>query len=181
MKRKRPRVDTPCVAVPDVRCADDNDTIEEIREQLRIVQNKTGCATSLLNLVLEKLGPYLKGVDASVKIQMCRVRARQLTAIKKQLHGCVGCNDHVFAPSCAAKQCPKCGHPRYDEKGNAHEVVASAFCFISFAFCVVCSYIYTKGNDLIGCFKRFLFYFMRFACILCCILLYIYYIYNAHP
>ena len=103
MKRKRPRVDTPCVAVPDVRCADDNDTIEEIRAQLRIVQNKTGCATSLLNLVLEKLGPYLKGVDASVKIQMCRVRARTLTAIKKQLHGCVGCNDHVFVPSCVAK------------------------------------------------------------------------------
>ena len=82
MKRKRSGVFVPGVAVKgrnDVqyeraRCAD---TLEQVRAQLRIVQNKTGCATSVLNLVLQKLKPYLKGVENESVVKMRRVRARQ--------------------------------------------------------------------------------------------------------
>ena len=121
------------------RCAD---TLEQVRAQLRIVQNKTGCATSVLNLVLEKLKPYLKGVEKHSVVKMRRVRARQKNEIKQQLHGCVGCHGHVFGPSCRVKQCPQCGHPRYDRRGNPHEVI-SYCCALGFVFkLVVCMHFY---------------------------------------
>ena len=98
----------------------EEDNTDTILRQLRIVQNITGCSTSVLNLVLARLQPYLKGCD---KVTMCRVRSRQRTCTKRQLHGCVGCHEYVFSPASKSKECPKCQHPRYDRSGNAHEVI----------------------------------------------------------
>ena len=100
---------------------------DEIRKQLRIVQNISGCSTSVLNLVLARLQPYLKGCG-NKRVKMCRVRSRKHTAVKRQLHGCVGCHEHVFSPESKMRACPKCEHPRFDTKGNAHEVSVFEYC-----------------------------------------------------
>ena len=96
--------------------------VQCIRKQLRIVQNLTGCSEKTLNLVLEKLQPFLKGCEKVKNLKMCRVRARQQSTVKKQLHGCVHCSEHVFAPECRLQRCPKCGGRRFNAKGKPHEV-----------------------------------------------------------
>ena len=104
------------MAVTEVQC-------EQIRYQLRIVQQMTGCSTSVLNLVLQKLQPFLKGCEHVQNFKMSRVRARTQSDIKRRLNGCVGCHNYVFSPKCRDRVCPQCGHGRYDAKGNANEVV----------------------------------------------------------
>ena len=53
---------------------------------------------------------------------MGRVRSRKKSRFKRALHGCVGCDDHVFGPFVRARTCPKCGHPRYSDSGKPNEV-----------------------------------------------------------
>ena len=43
-------------------------------------------------------------------------------AVLLQLHGCVGCNQHVFLPSDRQTKCPKCRHPRFSCTKKPNEV-----------------------------------------------------------
>ena len=122
----------------DQQCADgEPDVCAAIRYQLRVVQNITGCSTRVLNLVLQKLQPFLKGCEQVKHFQMTRVRARKKSPIKRQMHGCVGCDSFVFGPKCPDSVCPRCGQERYDAKGKANEVVL-AFDLSFLLACVVC-------------------------------------------
>ena len=70
-----------------------------------------------------------------------------------RLHGCPECNKHVYKPDDTEKNCPYkkvdgsvCGHPRYDENNQPHEVFFMLFVLIYVAcVCVssqtVCSFI----------------------------------------
>ena len=119
-----------------------NHALVQIRKVLRRVQNKSGCATATLDLVLQNLHPFLKGCEdlKQVHMKMPNIVKRQ-SVLKRQLHGCGGCNDYVFGPDCQETHCPKCDHPRYNGKGIANEVRGITwFPFISsffdcFVFC----------------------------------------------
>ena len=94
----------------------------QIRRELRIVQRQSGCSTRTLNLVLQRLQPFLKGCEGEPSIKMNEVRTRKESPVKRRLSGCVGCNKFVFGPEDKSTECPKCAHPRYDEKGKLNEV-----------------------------------------------------------
>ena len=89
---------------------------------MRRVQNLTNCSTSTLNLVLKHLQPFLRGLEKVSGLQMGRMRCRKLSKFKRVLHGCVGCNDHVFGPRSRDRACPKCGQARYNDSGKPNEV-----------------------------------------------------------
>ena len=95
---------------------------EQIFLQLRQVQQITGCSTKTLDVVLERLHPFLKGLEDVAHLKMPRMRARKKTDFKKQLHGCVGCHDYVFGPDNCETLCPKCGSDRYTLDGKPREV-----------------------------------------------------------
>ena len=103
-------------------------TEEQIYQELRQVQLLTGCTTKTLNVMLEKLHPFLKGCEDVKKMQMPRVRARKLSRFKKQLHGCVGADcSYVFGPENKEVHCPECGVARYLLDGKPKEVSHSLF------------------------------------------------------
>lgn len=103
-------------------------TEEQIYAELRQVQLQTSCTTQTLNVVLQRLHPFLKGCEGIKKLQMPRVRARQLSRFKKQLHGCVGADClYVFGPENQEDHCPKCGESRYSPDGKPKEVSRSLF------------------------------------------------------
>ena len=111
-KRKRCEDGTHC---------DEYNVLAKIRKSLRLVQNITGCVTKTLNLVLQHLHPFLKGVGHIKRLQMERHRTKE-SLVKRRLHGCASCNEYVFGPENRNTHCPKCGYPRCDESGNPHEV-----------------------------------------------------------
>ena len=39
-----------------------------------------------------------------------------------RLNGCVGCNRHVYLPTCPLKRCPRCAHPRFNAARQPNEV-----------------------------------------------------------
>ena len=94
--------------------------VSKILSELRWVQEQTGCSTRTLNLVLQRLKPFLKGCESLERLQMKRVWRE--TKVKRRLHGCIGCNDHVYGPTAKEAFCPRCAYPRYDSFGNPHEV-----------------------------------------------------------
>ena len=103
-------------------------TEEQIYAELRQVQLQTSCTTQTLNVVLQRLHPFFKGCEGIKKLQMPRVRARQLSRFKKQLHGCVGADClYVFGPENQEDHCPKCGESRYSPDGKPKEVSRSLF------------------------------------------------------
>ncbi len=146
MKRRRPGA-----AVARVPC---EDAAAPIRKQLRIVQNITGCPTNWLNLVLKRLQPFLKGCEHVVNLRMHRVRARQETPVKRTIHGCVGCHEHVFAPKCSDTRCPKCDHPRYCAAGKPNEVFLFACIFLT---CVCLHFFFYLFAVLLACVCLHLF------------------------
>ena len=103
--------------------------LEQIRVEMRIVQKMTGCATSTINAILRRLHPFLKGCENVQvdELRMREMRAKTESALKRRLHGCIDCNNHVFGPSDNENECPKCAHPRYDEEGKPHEVCSYFF------------------------------------------------------
>ena len=126
MKRRRPEASRTV-----------NKQIEQIRKVMRQVQNQTGCATSTLDLCLRLLHPFLKGVEHVDPVNMKMPRRRPQSPLKLQLHGCVGCNNHVFGPKCHLTHCPKCNFPRNDSEGNPNEVQWLGFLLISLLFCPI--------------------------------------------
>ena len=98
-------------------------TEEIIYLQLRQVQQITGCTTQTLNVMLQKLHPFLKGCEDVKKLQMPRIRARRKSPFKKQMHGCVGPDCfYIFGPENTASHCPQCGDSRYSPNGKPKEV-----------------------------------------------------------
>lgn len=98
-------------------------TEEIIYLQLRQVQLLTGCTTQTLNVMLQKLQPFLKGCEDVKNLQMPRMRSRRKSPFKKQLHGCVGADCfYVFGPENTATHCPECGDSRYSPDGKPKEV-----------------------------------------------------------
>ena len=51
-------------------------------------------------------------------VQLCEATE----TIVLQWHGCVRCNDYVFGAENAMLRCPKCGHPRFNQKKQPNEV-----------------------------------------------------------
>ena len=100
----------------------DDKNFVQIQCELRKVQAMTGCSTKTLDLVLQRLQPFLKGCENVSVFKMKQARAKRQSKIKRQLHGCVGCNNHVFGPANKTTHCPKCTHPRYNLQGAPHEV-----------------------------------------------------------
>ena len=100
--------------------------LQQIKQELRLVQQITGCTTNTLNVVLRRLHPFLKGCEKIKADRLHLCRAWRASPVKVRLHGCVGvrCGKHVFGPSDIETECPQCGHPRFDEKGNPYEVFA---------------------------------------------------------
>ena len=107
--------------------------------QLRQVQRITGCSSKTLDVVLERLQPFLKGCEDATSLKMARVRARKKSDIKKLLHGCVGCDGYVFGPDNDETVCPKCGDNRYTVDGKPREVRLSAYklFFFDLLICVI--------------------------------------------
>ena len=99
-----------------------DERVNEVIQALRHVQNLSNCASSTLNLVLKHLQPFLKGCEDVKGLEVGRVRTRKQSRFKRVLHGCVGCDDHVFGPFVRDRTCPKCGHPRYSDSGKPNEV-----------------------------------------------------------
>lgn len=114
---------------------------EQILEALMEVQSECNVSTKCLNLILKKLHPFLKGCEHIEPFKMPRVRARARSPIKQQMHGCVGCNKHVFGPQDHDLVCPTCGTARYARDGKPKEVpvcvCACVLCLISVHVCCV--------------------------------------------
>ena len=101
-------------------CLKDRQTMQKVWIALRSVQRRTGCSTKVLNLTLQTLQPFLVA-----KMDVTFEKKKENTEHKliceagceyDELHGCVGCNKHVFGPSDDRVTCPKCGHCRFDEQ-----------------------------------------------------------------
>ena len=98
---------------------------------LRQAQRECGCTTRTLQIIFSAVRPFLKPADSKSYDQELHARAN---AIVLQLHGCVRCDDFVFAPEDLSLMCPKCGHPRFNQKKKPNEVRI---------FCDLCvTYIY---------------------------------------
>ncbi len=100
---------------------------------LRQVQSQSRCSTRTLNLILESLlntftdftetvtGEKLdRGVTTFQKADKIIKVASGASCLR--LHGCVGCNEHVYHPQDVDRTCPLCDHPRYNESGKPNEL-----------------------------------------------------------
>lgn len=108
-----------------------DETLDEIWIALRKVQRKTGCTTKVLKLTLDAITPFLKNGKKVLKNgkknygrRLKNVDQRMLDkagATRIELHGCTKC-DYIFTPSNKNDHCVKCGHPRFNDKGEPNEV-----------------------------------------------------------
>ena len=102
--------------------------VVQIRDALANVQRKTGCTTRTLHVFMDEMRQFLK-CDYPLKELLrrpdCAAERRKFKnsgSICLRLHGCVGCNAHVFRPKDKDKRCPGCGHPRFNVYGRPNEV-----------------------------------------------------------
>ena len=96
---------------------------DSIRKSLRVVQQETSCSTKTLLTAIKILMPFFEDVD---DIPMSFKRTDNDLTKKGcrflKLHGCVGCNNHVFLPSDKVVRCPRCRFPRFNVSGEPNEV-----------------------------------------------------------
>ena len=118
---------------PSKRPCGKQNTSAQIFRELRQVQNITNCSTKTLDLILQRLHPFLKGCEDVKQLKMPRVRARTKSIFKQQLHGCTGCDGYVFGPENVETRCPQCGDSRY-ANGKPREVCLSANFFCIYLF-----------------------------------------------
>ena len=89
--------------------------------KLREAQRKCGCTTSTLKEVMKAVEPFcgegIGGIYAKDEFFF-----EDNDAVVVCLHGCVKCNKFVFSPENNMIRCPKCQHPRFDQKKKANEV-----------------------------------------------------------
>ena len=116
-----------------------------ICSSLRIVQQKTGCSTSTLNVFLKHMHVFFKGCADVTAWEMPRVRARKQSPLKRCLHGCVDCNEYVYGPDSVETECPNCGDARYSN-GKPKEVSLIKYSFFIYMYIMlvmqVCVFVY---------------------------------------
>ena len=94
-------------------------TINAVWASLRQVQRESACTNKTINLVMKAIKPFF----SSMEHKSTFVLDQQYSKTSLLLHGCVGCNEHVFSPGDKELTCPKCNHSRYNEEtGKPNEV-----------------------------------------------------------
>lgn len=96
-------------------------TEDRVIIQLRMLQNKTNCATSTLQEAVDILQPHLRCKSFGSFAKMDAKMSASSGAESLALHGCVGCHMHVFHPNDPDGRCPLCNHPRFSG-GKPNEV-----------------------------------------------------------
>ena len=107
--------------------------------KLREAQRKCGCTTTTLKAVLKAVEPFC----GSVFIGGINANDEQFfeagDAVVLCLHGCVKCNQYVFEPMNNMIRCPKCRHPRFNQKKKPNEVCCCQIFFdCLLIFLIVC-------------------------------------------
>ena len=99
--------------------------------ELRQVQRKTRCTNKTLSCMFKAVQPFLTN---RIK-RSTFVLDKQFSKAGLQLHGCIGCNAYVFAPTNKrTTTCPHCGKNRFKDNKRPNEV-----CFILFIMSHYCS------------------------------------------
>ena len=114
--------------------------------KLRCLQTKINCSSTALKSIL---GDMLAHRNPS---SILRKADKHLSATSGaeclRLHGCIGCDEHVFASADRALNCPRCGHPRYNGTNQPNEATLIAMHVLYY---------------VLICFNMFLFMFL-----ICC-------------
>lgn len=125
--------------------------LERVCEELRHLQWQTNCSTQTLQTFLSalrgKFGDLIRDLEPDElprtvqegddkmqsMVRFCLLSNREMndtqTIILQAgeetvfLHGCVGCDNKVWAEEDVGETCPQCGADRYDESGKAKEFV----------------------------------------------------------
>lgn len=101
---------------------EDEGKVKTVWQSLREAQRKCGCTTNTLQTVYKAVQPFLKRRYTKRKRDLDL--RKKANAVVLQLHGCVRCHDYVYAPDVYLVNCPKCGHPRFNNKKKPNEVSA---------------------------------------------------------
>ena len=98
---------------------------------LRMAQRKTGCPNKTMKVFANAVQKWARSngmIDSDSSGEEFEgeeadfILKKQANAVVLQLHGCVGCNAHVFLPRDRSLRCPKCSHPRFNSKRKSNEV-----------------------------------------------------------
>ena len=111
-------------------------------QEVRMLQRKTRCSNFVCNEFVRTFQKFAPPDAVKKSIHRFDTKAKRAAGSNYiVLHGCPGCNRHVYLPQDKQKRCPFikedgtiCGHPRFDSKGQALEVI---FCFATRAV-VIC-------------------------------------------
>ena len=102
---------------------------------LRVAQRISGCTTSTLKTVLKAVEPFCG--SSNIVTANDEKLFEENDAVVLQLHGCVGCDKFVFPPQNNMVRCPKCRHPRFNQKKKPNEVYLFCLLFL-FLFLLCC-------------------------------------------
>ena len=118
--------------------------------KLREAQRKCGCNTRTLKTVLKAVQPFCGSEIGGINVDDEELFEAG-EAVVLQLHGCVKCNEFVFSPTNKMLRCPKCQHPRFNQKKKPNEVCCLfCFCFIVYQFCLCCFFVLCCGCRCAG-------------------------------
>jgi len=117
----------------DNRRGDDKNVWERMRE----AQRACGCNTHTLKTLLKAVQPFC---DVKISGTSDGDLCAKGNAVVLELHGCVNCNDFVFAPEDKQLRCPKCEHPRFNADKKPNEVYLF-FCFFFMLNSIVCKLV----------------------------------------
>ena len=90
---------------------------------LRRLQQRCGCSDVACDDFLSTFAKYFGGVQTPKNFRDYDKKMRKEAGAQMlRLNGCVHCKKHVFLPTDKSKECPLCGHSRYDDQGQPREV-----------------------------------------------------------
>lgn len=98
---------------------------DQLCADVRRLQQRSGCSDVTCDEIVELFRKYL-GMDVHFKSYDAKME-EQAGFQMLRLNGCPNCKQHVYLPSDKDKQCPICGHNRYDESGKPLEVLRISF------------------------------------------------------
>ena len=135
--------------------------------EVRMLQRKTRCSDFVCNEFVRTYRKFAPPAAAKTSLHEFDTKAKRAAGCNYiVLHGCPGCNRHVYLPTDKQKRCPfikkdgtVCGHPRFDEKGKALEVI---FCFTSWFVSQLFVHIFYLLFAYI-CFAYFIFYSLAYS------------------
>ena len=95
---------------------------------IRRLQQRTGCTDATCDDIIRTFSNYLGAkIPSNFKAADQKIQLKA-GAICLRLHGCVGCNKHVFFLKDLEEECPLCGHQRYNVKRKPNEVCMITHC-----------------------------------------------------